>query len=83
MLPLSSNRWERQPMPMTRDNGDPERVQALEQALRNIAEGDLGDLPWQANYTRIRQVAAAALANASPDPSLTLTEITRISKEEV
>lgn len=32
------------------------------QALRNIAEGNLGDAPWQANYDKIRRVANAALA---------------------
>lgn len=30
-------------------------------ALRNIAEGNLGDEPWQANYEKIREVARAAL----------------------
>lgn len=35
----------------------------LRTALRSIAEGNLGDLPWQANYERIRQVAAAALTS--------------------
>lgn len=30
-------------------------------ALRNIAEGNLGDDPWQANYRRIAEVARAAL----------------------
>lgn len=31
-------------------------------ALRSIAEGNLGDDPWQANYARIREVARAALS---------------------
>lgn len=30
-------------------------------ALRSIAEGNLGDLPWQANYVTIKQVARNAL----------------------
>jgi len=34
----------------------------LAEALRGIAEGNLGDEPWQANYLRIRQVALAALS---------------------
>jgi hypothetical protein len=38
------------------------REKALEAALRNIAEGNLGDASWQANYDRIRDTAAAALA---------------------
>jgi hypothetical protein len=33
----------------------------LEKALRNIAEGNLGDMPWQAGYDRIREVARAAI----------------------
>lgn len=32
-------------------------------ALRSIAEGNLGDLPWQASYDTIRQVARNALPN--------------------
>lgn len=31
-------------------------------ALRSIAEGNLGDDPWQANYAKIREVAHAALS---------------------
>ena len=33
----------------------------LRGVLRNIAEGNLGNAPWQANYERIRDVARAAL----------------------
>jgi hypothetical protein len=33
----------------------------MEKALRAIAEGNLGDEGWQANYERIREVARAAL----------------------
>lgn len=33
-------------------------------ALLNIAEGNLGDAPWQAGHARIREVANAALAKA-------------------
>ena len=36
--------------------------QALAEALRAIAEGNLDDMPWQANYERIRKVAADALS---------------------
>lgn len=46
-------------------NRRPER-DALRAALRNIAEGNLGDQPWQANYDRIRAVAVAALNNSKP-----------------
>lgn len=42
------------------------RIEALEAALRRIAEGNLGDLPWEANYERIRQVTRAALAPEAP-----------------
>ena len=38
------------------------QAQALADALRALAEGNLGDMPWQANYERIRKVAAEALA---------------------
>jgi hypothetical protein len=37
------------------------REAALEATLRHIAEGNLGDEPWQANYDLIRDVARAAL----------------------
>lgn len=37
------------------------RALSLEEALRKIAEGNLGDDPWQANYDRIRNVARNAL----------------------
>jgi len=37
-------------------------VQALVAALRNIAEGNLGPEPWQADYAKIKAVAVAALA---------------------
>lgn len=33
----------------------------LRGALRSIAEGNLGDAPWQANYNVIRHVAKEAL----------------------
>lgn len=35
---------------------------AMRQTLMNIAEGNLGDLPWQANYARIKEIALAALS---------------------
>lgn len=38
-----------------------QRIAGLEGSLRNIAEGNLGEMPWQANYDRIREVARAAL----------------------
>jgi hypothetical protein len=37
------------------------RIETLEAALRAIAEGNLGDLPWQANYDRLKDYARAAL----------------------
>lgn len=37
------------------------RVRKLEAALRSLAEGNLGDDPWQANYDKIRSVASKAL----------------------
>jgi hypothetical protein len=43
----------------------PAEVERLRQALRNIAEGNLGDAPWQANYARIKEVAAEALATVA------------------
>lgn len=36
-------------------------VERLKAELRRIAEGNLGDDPWQANYARIKQVASEAL----------------------
>lgn len=52
------------------DEVDRLRVQLTDahQALRNLAEGNLGDLPWQANYERIKQVARAALVHSTPNP---------------
>jgi len=44
------------------------REAQLEQALRNIAEGNLGDAPWQANYDRIRAVATATLSTPATEP---------------
>jgi hypothetical protein len=38
-----------------------DEVKALREALLNIAEGNLGDSPWQASYDRIRSVARRAL----------------------
>lgn len=40
-------------------------IEQAREALRRIAEGNLGDAPWQANYARIKQVAAEALAALS------------------
>lgn len=34
------------------------------ETLRAIAEGNLGDDPWQANYEKIRAVAKAGIAKA-------------------
>lgn len=36
----------------------------LSEALRSLAEGNLGDASWQANYDRIRDLARAALSSA-------------------
>lgn len=41
-----------------------EKLAKAEAALRNIAEGNIGDGPGQANYARIRAVALAALFRA-------------------
>jgi hypothetical protein len=43
------------------------REDGMERALRNIAEGNLGDAPWQANYDKIRAVAREALLS-QPEP---------------
>jgi len=50
---------------LTRSSGC-EDARALREALESIAEGNLGDQPWQANYDRIRTVACDALAKALP-----------------
>lgn len=42
------------------------QIAAKDTALRNIAEGNLGDGPGQANYERIREVARAALSQPAP-----------------
>jgi len=47
----------------------PDRAAILEEALRKIAEGNLGNEPWQANYERIQEVARAALNPTSEDRS--------------
>lgn len=39
-----------------------ERAKAAVDALTRIAEGNLGDDPWQANYARIKQVASESLS---------------------
>jgi len=41
-------------------------IARLKACLRRIAEGNLGDDPWQANYEKIRAVAATALSEALP-----------------
>jgi hypothetical protein len=41
------------------------RVAELEEALERIAEGNLGSMPWQADYAKIREVASTALSNAA------------------
>jgi hypothetical protein len=43
-----------------------ETIGRLSHELRRIAEGNLGDESWQANYARIQQVARDALAAAPP-----------------
>lgn len=42
-----------------------EKLAKAEATLRNIAEGNLGDGPGQANYARIKAIALAALAAIS------------------
>lgn len=44
------------------------RVESLEYHLRSIAEGNLGDEPWAANYDRIRKFARAALSTPTEEP---------------
>lgn len=43
------------------------RVERFAEALRFIAEGNLGDMPGQENYTRIREHAQAALRDQSQE----------------
>ncbi len=38
-----------------------DEIDRLRGELRRIAEGNLGDATWQADYAKIRAVAAAAL----------------------
>jgi hypothetical protein len=38
-----------------------QQVERLRGALRSVAEGNLGEAPWQANYGRLRDFARAAL----------------------
>lgn len=38
-------------------------------ALRKIAEGNLGNEPWQANYEKIRKVAQKAIDDYSQSPA--------------
>jgi hypothetical protein len=33
------------------------------QFARNVAEGNLGDAPWQANYERLKELARALLSS--------------------
>ena len=40
------------------------RITHLEAEMRRIAEGNLGDAPWQANYDRIREIARASLSSS-------------------
>ena len=42
------------------------RLVDAEAALRSIAEGNLGDASWQANYETIKQVARNAISHAGP-----------------
>jgi len=48
-----------EPVPATNQAGE---VAELRQVLRHIAEGNLGDAPWQCNYSLIKEVAAASIA---------------------
>lgn len=43
------------------------RAEKAVEALRAIAEGNLGDGPGQANYARIKQVALASLPKENAD----------------
>jgi len=51
---------------LTRATTAEAQLKAAREALRNIAEGNLGDDPWQANYDKIRSVARAALDPKAP-----------------
>lgn len=42
-------------------------VERLRGEMKRIAEGNLGDEPWQTNYQRIQDVARAALAGGSDE----------------
>jgi hypothetical protein len=41
-------------------------------ALTAIAEGNLGDAPWQADYEKIRKVARAAIDDSTQTPLVTI-----------
>ena len=43
-----------------------DRIESLEKALERIAEGNLGDAPWQADYAKVKEVARAALSGDRP-----------------
>lgn len=59
--------WREQPADLAIEAAEARAIAAeaenarLRQALRNIAEGNLGDASWQANYDRIRHVARSAI----------------------
>lgn len=38
------------------------KIEEMREALTRIAEGNLGDYPWQANYSAIKRIAIEALA---------------------
>ena len=59
VLSAAERHYEAQSATIARLNAEVERMR---EALCRIAEGNLGDDPWQANYRRIKQVALAALA---------------------
>jgi hypothetical protein len=42
--------------------------EVMREALTRIAEGNLGEAPWQANYTAIKRIATEALAQPEQEP---------------
>lgn len=42
-----------------------ETIIAMGEALRTIAEGDLGEVPWEENYARCQEIARDALTGAN------------------
>jgi hypothetical protein len=65
MVQLPLDQWNMRAIEAAGVEALTKRVAELEEALRRIAEGNLGSMPWQADYAKIREVASAALSNAA------------------